>query len=101
MPSAEVRTAALALLLSCAHAAPTATADRSRPALEGFPGETQPHFLARVLVDACTSAPTDEVLIEHAVLILAGCHFRYQQCVRLVCRRIGEDDDPPTHMNFR
>ncbi len=64
--------------------------------LPGAEGETEGHLLARILVDACTAQQTDEVLIEHALLLLNACHMGATACVRKVCVRLydADRDDP-------
>lgn len=53
-------------------------------------------IIARVLADACTSRPTDAVLIEHATFLLQACHASPGRCLRRVCVRLGRgDDDEP------
>ncbi len=73
-----------------------------RAALQGMPGETEAHLLARILVDACTSEETDEVLIDHTLRLMASCYPPGADCIRKVCIKIDRRPPPfPDHLAYR
>ena len=76
------------ILSSICCCAPSVIGPPFRPA-SGMEGETELHFLARLLSDACTSEATDEVLIDHAAALLRGCGADPAWCARSVCVRLG------------
>ena len=94
-----LRLGLLALITACAAhpvpAEPTLPPAIPTSCLLGEEGESRSHLLARILVDACTAQPTDEVLIEHTLLILGSCHFGTQTCVRKACVRLRREDEEP------
>lgn len=79
----------LAVMIGCATPAPIQMPMLCPAALRP---EELPQFVAHVLADACTSEVTDEVLVEHAQLLLEGCHLSASACLRKVCVRLSDID---------
>lgn len=68
-----------------------------RAVIEGEAGESSLHLLSRILADSCSDDPTDEPLIQRAMLLISSCHMRPVDCVRAACTRLGMDDKPVHH----
>lgn len=51
-------------------------------------------LVTRVLSDACTKRETDDFLIAHVDFLLKACRGSVTHCVRHVCVKLGEEDDP-------
>jgi hypothetical protein len=75
-----------------AEVAPPANCVRLPPDMDG------PHFLARLLADACTSAPTDDDLVEHTLFVLSACKGSVTACLRKACVKLRENDPDDPHI---